>query len=130
MNESTFKKSVKIEIKNLFPDSIILPGDANSVQGIPDMIILIGNIWAALEFKKSKAAKRRPNQDYWVNKMNEMSFASFICPENKDEVLKKLKFFIYGKELISSCKCDLKSDKSKPEVFIGVDYASPEGDFT
>ena len=94
MKESDFKKAVKKEIKKLFPDCIILPGDASAIQGIPDMFILIGKKWAALEFKKSQKATRRPNQDYYINEINNMSFASFICPENKSDVLSKLIDFI------------------------------------
>lgn len=88
--ESQFKKKIKKKIKDLFPDSIILPGDAKVVQGIPDMIILFSDLWAALEFKRSENASHRPNQEYYIDKMNNMSFASFICPENEDDVIKNL----------------------------------------
>jgi hypothetical protein len=40
-----------------------------------------------LEVKASLQAKRRPNQDYYVNSLNKMSFAALICPENEEEVL-------------------------------------------
>ena len=62
----------------------------NETQGIPDLLILYKDKWAVLEGKKSKDASHRPNQPYYVEKMNEMSFAAFIYPENKEEVLHAL----------------------------------------
>ena len=53
-------------------------------------MILYKDKWAALECKKEGNAKHRPNQDYYVEKMNEMSFARFIYPENKEDVLNEL----------------------------------------
>lgn len=43
--------------------------------------------WATLECKKNKDAKRRPNQEYYVNRMNDMSFSAFVYPENVEEVI-------------------------------------------
>jgi hypothetical protein len=74
----------------MFPGCLIIHLDANEIQGIPDILILYENKWAALEGKKYKNASHRPNQDYYVNMMNEMSYASFIYPENKEEVLDEL----------------------------------------
>lgn len=94
MNESKFQRELKKEIKERFPDCIIMKEDCNQIQGIPDLLILNGPKWASLENKKSANASHRPNQDYYVDKMNKMSFSRFIYPENKEEVLNELsKFF-------------------------------------
>lgn len=90
MLENRFKTKLVTEIKNMFPGCIVLHPDPNEIQGIPDLLILYGDRWAALEGKKHADATHRPNQDYYVNKMNRMSFASFIYPENKEEVLYEL----------------------------------------
>jgi len=85
--ESIFQKEVIDDIKELLPDAIVLKNDPNYIQGIPDLTILSGNKWATLEIKKSKFAHHQPNQEYYVDKMNNMSFSAFIFPENKKEVL-------------------------------------------
>ena len=71
----------------MFPGCYILKNDPNYIQGIPDILILYKDKWATLEVKKSRNSSRRPNQEYYVNDMNELSFSSFIYPENKEEVL-------------------------------------------
>ena len=86
--ESRFEQSVIKKIKQLFPEAIITK--LNTKQGIPDRLILNGNKWASLEFKRDKNAPHRPNQDWYVDKMDSMSFSKFIYPENKEEVLKAL----------------------------------------
>lgn len=91
MTETKFKKELTDEIKREFPGCMILKNDPSSVQGVPDLTIFHGSKWATLETKKSKSAPHRPNQDYYVKKMNEMSFSSFIYPENKESVLHELK---------------------------------------
>ena len=86
--ESGFQDRLRDEIKSLFPGCMIFKMD--QLQGIPDLLILYRDTWASLECKKSKRAKRQPNQEYYVEEMNRMSFSRFICPENKDEVLDEL----------------------------------------
>lgn len=87
--ESGFQDKLKEELKKLFPGCMIFKMD--QIQGIPDLLILYKDKWASLENKKSAKAKHQPNQDYYVDLMNKMSFSRFICPENKDEVLEELK---------------------------------------
>lgn len=90
MLENRFKTLLIAEIEDMLPGCIVTHLDPNEVQGHPDLLILYGNTWAALEGKKSEHAPHRPNQDYYVGRMNQMSFAAFIYPENKEEVLDEL----------------------------------------
>ena len=87
MRENAFQASLIRTIKNLLPGCIVLKLDPNYLQGIPDLLILHGITWASLEVKKSQDAPHRPNQDFYVNKMSGMSFASFVYPENVQQVL-------------------------------------------
>ena len=91
MKESKFQRDLKKELKQMFPGCIITKMDSGDIQGIPDLLILYKNKWATLENKGSANASKRPNQEYYVNKMNEMSFSRFIYPENKEEVLNDLR---------------------------------------
>ena len=88
--ESEFQSKLIKELKMLFPGCIILKNDPEYLQGIPDLLILYKQKWAMLECKKSSKASKRPNQKYYIDKLNEMSFAKFIYPENKEEVLNEL----------------------------------------
>lgn len=88
--ESKFQKELIDEIKKRFPGSIVLKNDPNYIQGIPDLTVLWQGKWAALECKRSKCAPHQPNQEYYISQMEEMSYASFVYPENKDVVLDEL----------------------------------------
>ena len=88
--ESKFQKELIDDIKTMFPGAIVLKNDPNYIQGIPDLLILYNDKWASLECKKSASANKQPNQEYYVDQMNRMSFSRFICPENKEEVLYEL----------------------------------------
>ena len=90
MKESLFQKNLKKKLKDLFPGCIVTKLDCNDIQGIPDLLILFEDKWAALEVKKSITASHRPNQEFYVNKMARMSYANFIYPENKEVVLNEL----------------------------------------
>lgn len=90
MLENKFQAKLIKELKDMFPNCIVMKNDSSYIQGIPDLLVLYGNRWASLECKKNARASRQPNQEYYVDRMEEMSFARFICPENKDEVLDEL----------------------------------------
>lgn len=86
--EGKFQDKLRDELKEMFPGCFVTKMD--SKQGIPDLLILWNEHWALLECKRSEKAKHQPNQDYYVDKFNEMSFSSFIFPENKELVLNEL----------------------------------------
>lgn len=90
MLENKFQAKLIKKLKEIFPGCIVMKSDSGYIQGIPDLLILFGGKWASLECKKSVNASKRPNQEYYVNRMNEMSFSRFICPENMKEVLDDL----------------------------------------
>lgn len=90
MRESKFQHELIQDLKKRFPDCIVMKNDPNYIQGIPDLLVLHGKHWASLECKKDASSKHRPNQDYYVDKMDKMSFSRFIFPENKEEVLDDL----------------------------------------
>ena len=91
MKESKFQADLKKELKQMFPGCIVTKLDSSDIQGIPDLLILYKNKWATLENKRNKNATKRPNQEYYVEKMNDMSFSRFIYPENKEVVLDELR---------------------------------------
>lgn len=90
MLENKFQSNLIKEIKERFPGCIVMKNDSSYIQGIPDLLVLHKNKWASLEVKKNAKAKRQPNQEYYVDKMNDMSFSRFIYPSNKEEVLNEL----------------------------------------
>ena len=89
--EKDFQRNLIKELEQIYndPDSDVIT-KFEDIQGYPDILILHRDRWAMLECKKSKDAPHRPNQDFYVNRLNKMSFARFIYPENKEEVLNDL----------------------------------------
>lgn len=85
--ESKFQAELIRDICDRFPGAMVLKNDANYIQGIPDLLVLHEGHWAALECKRSAKATHQPNQDEYIAMMDEMSFARFVYPENKEEVL-------------------------------------------
>ena len=87
MLESKFQGALIKEIKQRFPGAVVLKTDPNYIQGFPDRLILFRKHWAALECKREYNAHKQPNQEFYIDFLNNMSFAAFIQPENKVEVL-------------------------------------------
>lgn len=88
--ENVFQKKLIQEIKRLFRGCMVFKMNANYIQGFPDLLVLYKKKWAALECKQSKNAHHQPNQDHYINRLDKMSFARFIYPENREEVLNEL----------------------------------------
>ena len=88
--EREFQSKLIKELNNRFKGCMVMKLDSSYIQGIPDLLVLYENKWATLECKKNASAAKQPNQEYYVGRMNDMSFSRFICPENKEEVLNEL----------------------------------------
>lgn len=86
--ESGFQDDLMDELKALFPGCMTFKMD--QIQGIPDVLVLYRDKWASLECKRGTQSVHQPNQDYYVDLMNEMSFSRFIDKNNKEEVLREL----------------------------------------
>ena len=90
MLENRFKTRLVADLEEMFPGCFIHHLNPNETQGIPDLLILWNDRWAMLEGKKSANEPVQPNQPYYVEMFNNMSFAAFIFPENKEVVLNEL----------------------------------------
>jgi len=88
--ESKFEKQLISDLLDLYPGAIILKNDSSYLQGIPDRILLWRDRWAAFEVKATRTSVHQPNQDYYVNLMRSMSYASFVYPSNMEKVLHEL----------------------------------------
>jgi hypothetical protein len=88
--EAKYQAATDQELKQRFPGCLVLKNDPQYIQGILDLTIFWGPCWAMLEVKASATAAERPNQAYYVERMDNMSFAAFIFPENEEEVLTAL----------------------------------------
>lgn len=92
--ESVFQNKLIEKLKKELPGCIVMKNDSGYIQGIPDLTVIYKDKWATLECKRSKNESHQPNQDYYVELMNNMSFSRFIYPENREEVLEELRRFL------------------------------------
>lgn len=92
MLESRYQQHVISELERIFPGCLVLKNDESYIQGIPDLLILWRTRWAALEVKKSADEAYQPNQEYYIDLMNSMSYAATIHPDNEMQVLNDLQF--------------------------------------
>ena len=90
MLESKFQSALIKDLNHMFPGCVVLKNDSGYIQGFPDLTILYRDRWAVLECKQYRGAKQQPNQAYYVDELNKMSFSRFIYPGNKEEVLDEL----------------------------------------
>ena len=88
--ESEFRTDLKKRLEDEFPGGLSIPLDPQRIQGIPDFLFLFEDKWAALETKRAFNSSKRPNQDHYVERMNDMSYSAFVSPENVEEVMHDL----------------------------------------
>ena len=90
MKESEFQAKLIKKLKVMFPGCVVLKNDAGYLQGFPDLTVFYKDRWAVLECKRNRRASHQPNQEFYVDLLNGMSFSRFIFPENEEEVLRDL----------------------------------------
>jgi hypothetical protein len=90
VTEAKFQANVIRRLKDTFPGCVILKNDPGYQQGMLDWTILFGPCWATLEIKARRSSRHQPNQDYFVQLLDDMSFAAFVYPENEEEVFAAL----------------------------------------
>jgi hypothetical protein len=93
MRESTYQAGLIKRIYKRFPGCIVQKLDTGYQQGIPDLAIFFSHgFWASLEVKVEEpmASDMEPNQEYFVELMDSMSFSRFIYPQNEEAVLNEL----------------------------------------
>lgn len=96
-SESDYQKEVIDKIKIIFPGLEAIKNDSKYLQGFPDFALFYKSKYALLEFKRSEHESHRPNQDYYVNKINnDGGFARFIYPENEAAIISELILFFKG----------------------------------
>lgn len=86
--ESGFQDRLIEDLKKMLPGCLVFKME--QWQGLPDILVLYKKTWFSLECKRCRNAEHQPNQDYYVDLMNKMSFSRFIYPENKQEVLDEI----------------------------------------
>lgn len=90
MLESRYQAKLIGKLKDRFPSCVVFKMDPSYIQGTLDLLILWNERWAMLEVKASAKSRTQPNQPYYVDLYNRMSFAAFIYPENEEDVLNAL----------------------------------------
>lgn len=91
--ESPFQSRFIKRLEREFPGCLILKNDANYRQGIPDLLMLWEDCWAIFEVKRAKPTKPsdfEPNQEWYLDKLDSMSFAACVYPENEKEIVDAL----------------------------------------
>lgn len=98
MKERDYQASLIKKLERRYPGCFVMKNDPSHIQGVPDLTILHNGTWAMLECKIDRSANVQPNQQHYVDRLSEMSYASFIFPEIEDAVLSELDGYFLGGE--------------------------------
>lgn len=90
MRENKYQTELIKILRVRFPGCFILKNDSGYMQGVPDLLVLFKDKWAMLEVKASANDPFQPNQEYYLQELDKMSFAACIYPANEEEVLDAL----------------------------------------
>lgn len=90
MQERDYQAKLIKRLHSEFPGIVVFKNDSSYMQGIPDLTLLYLDRWAVLEVKKDRKASRRPNQTFYIDQLNRMSYAAFIYPENEEDIFDEL----------------------------------------
>lgn len=88
--ENRYQPKVIKRLEKDFPGCFVIKLLTDHQQGLPDLLVLYGRRWALLEVKRWLSAPYEPNQEYYIEMFNQMSFSAMICPENEEEVFRAL----------------------------------------
>lgn len=98
MVERDYQASLITKLKAMFPGCMIIKNDPQYKQGILDLTVLYEERWAMLEVKMGPKSALQANQQYYVEKLDAMSFAAIIYPQNEEEVLDALELALQPRE--------------------------------
>lgn len=90
MRENAYQAKLIRKLEREFPGCVVIKNDPNYIQGIPDLLVLYESTWAMLEIKRSEKDPIQPNQLYYVDLFDDMSYSSFVYPENEERVFVEL----------------------------------------
>lgn len=90
MLEKTFQVPFINFLRDRYPGAIVIKTDPSYIRSFPDLLFLFGRNWAAFEAKRGVYAPKQPNQDYYVETLDNMSFARFVNKRNYLEVVHEM----------------------------------------
>lgn len=91
MRENRYQRGVVERFHREWDRPIVLKNDANLIQGIMDLTVVLPNLVAFIEVKRSDDEPFQPNQEYYLARTDEMGhFTAVICPQNEEEVFRAL----------------------------------------
>lgn len=102
--ERDYQAGLIKRIKRRFVGCVVQKLDTGYQQGIPDLLILWRDQWAVLEVKKARptsSSDYEPNQEYFIEQLDGMSFSACIYPENEEDVLNDLQYTLESRR--NSC---------------------------
>lgn len=93
MLERTYQAELIKRLRLRFPGCVILKNDSSYMQGVPDLTLLWRDRWAILEVKPKAPTSSKdfePNQEWYIEVLNEMSYSACIYPGNEEEVMNEI----------------------------------------